>query len=97
MGPVPNPSSAPVRAAAEEWAKMNAREHRTCEWLVTGERQDSVAVCGRPPLGVVLDTFGARHFACRDHLSLVKARFGTGAWTSEVARPPVRPYPEALL
>jgi hypothetical protein len=74
---------------------MGSKERSRCEWLVLKEGTELAGICGRPPLGVVFDTFGDRHFACRDHLPSVKAWFGTGAWSVRTPTPPPWPYPES--
>ena len=75
---------------------MSVKDRSRCEWRVVDEGTGVVGVCGRAPLGVIFDTYGERHFACRDHLSSIKARYGTGVWSVRAAPLPAWPYPESL-
>jgi hypothetical protein len=67
-----------------------------CESVGLADEGRTVAICGRPARGVIIDAHGGRHFACPDHLTSIKARYGTGAWTTRPTPGPLRPYPEAM-
>ena len=75
---------------------MTPPEHPACEWVGLAEDAEAVAICGRPARGVVVDPSGARHFACEDHLSTVKARHATAALEFRTGPVPFRRFPEAL-
>lgn len=75
---------------------MSEPKHPACEWVGIADNE-SVAICGRPAYGVIADAYGARHFACPEHLSAIKAQVGTGQWSARPAHGPARPFPEALL
>lgn len=75
---------------------MNAPRNPACEWVGLAADAEHEGTCGRPANAVIFDSFGARHFACRDHLASVKAHFGTGSMVLRTGGISARPYPEAI-
>lgn len=72
--------------------------HRpACEWVGVDGTDEQTVMCGRPATEVVRERTGLRHFACREHLSAVRARAGTGQMVHRLGELPARPYPEAVL
>jgi hypothetical protein len=84
------------RATTAERKSMNAPRHPTCEWVGLAEDTGTVAICGRPALGNIAESSGALHFACRDHLSAVKAKYRASGWTMRPSLAAARPFPEAI-
>ncbi|HTT25676.1 MAG TPA: hypothetical protein VMH90_01765 [Thermoplasmata archaeon] len=81
---------------AEETNSPHEFRHPACEFVGLADEGETVAICGRPAYGVIADASGARHFACADHLTSVKARYSTGAWSHRPASVVARPFPEAM-
>ncbi|HXQ94757.1 MAG TPA: hypothetical protein VN864_06295 [Thermoplasmata archaeon] len=75
---------------------MTRPRHPACEWVGLSEDSGIVAICGRPALGAIAEASGTVHYACRDHLSAVKAMYHASGWTMRPAQAPARPYPEAI-
>jgi hypothetical protein len=75
---------------------MGALQHPKCEWVGLAQDAETVVVCGRSARAAVAGPHGARQFACQDHLSLLKARYSTGALELIPGPVPFRHFPEAL-
>jgi hypothetical protein len=83
-------------ATTAERNNMSRPKHPACEWVGLAEDTGTVAICGRPALGAIAEASGALHFACRDHLSAVKAMYHASGWTMRPAVATARPFPEAI-
>ncbi|GEM_PF-4114111 len=75
---------------------MSERKHPGCEWVGMADDKETVAICGRPAEAVIADHHGALHYACRDHVSEIKAQTGTGAMELRPIHAMARPYPESI-
>jgi hypothetical protein len=76
---------------------MTEPKHPACEFVGMADDEETVAICGRPAEAVISDHHGGLHYACREHVSEVKAKAGTGSMTTRPIPNVPRPYPESVL
>jgi hypothetical protein len=75
---------------------MSEPKHPGCEWVGMADDMETVAICGRAAQAVIADHMGGLHYACRDHVSEIKAKVGTGTMTIRPLRAVARPFPESI-